>query len=202
MTLKKYTMGLKGQLTRTSYLEWDSMLLLLQKLERDGQYKFQLLIAVGSYTALRISDLLKLRWSDVLLQDALELVEGKTKKTRRIKLNPALVEIISILHEKMNIVDDNELLFINKTKTKAINVQYLNRRLKEIAKQYNLQSPENSISSHMFRKTLGRHVWKLNNYSEKSLLLLGDLFNHSSIRVTKIYLGIKAEEISDVYLQL
>jgi integrase len=195
-------MGLKGQLTRASYLEWDSMLLLLQKLERDRQYKFQLLIAVGSFTALRIGDLLKLCWKDVYDKDTLELVEGKTKKSRRIKLNPALVEIISRLHEKMKIVDDNQFLFINKTKTKAINVQYLNRKLKEIAKQYNLQSSENSISSHMFRKTLGRHVWAMNNYSEKSLLLLGDLFNHSSIRITKIYLGIKQEEISDVYLQL
>ena len=195
-------MGLKGQLTRASYLEWDSMLLLLQKLERDRQYKFQLLIAVGSFTALRIGDLLKLRWKDVYKKDTLELIEGKTKKPRRIKLNPMLVETISKLHEKMNIAEDNQLLFINKTKTKAINVQYINRRLKEIVTKYNLQIPANSTSSHLFRKTLGRHSWEMNNYSEKSLLLLADLFNHSSIRTTKIYLGIKEEEIGDVYLQL
>lgn len=195
-------MGLKGQLTRASYLEWDSMLLLLQKLERDRQYKFQLLIAVGSFTALRIGDLLKLRWQDVYKQNTLELIEGKTKKARRIKLNPTLVETISRLHEKMNITDDNQLLFINKTMTKAINVQYINRRLKEITKEYNLQMPTNSTSSHIFRKTMGRHTWALNNYSEKSLILLSDLFSHSSIRTTKIYLGIKEEEIGDLYLQL
>jgi integrase len=195
-------MALKGQLTRTSFLEWDSMLLLLQKLERDGQYKFELLIAVGCFTGLRIGDLLKLHWQDVYKQDTFELIEGKTKKSRRIKLNPTLFEIISRLHEKMNIADDNQLLFINKTRTKAINVQYVNRRLKEIVTKYNLQIPANSTSSHLFRKTLGRHSWEMNKYSEKSLLLLGDLFNHSSIRITKIYLGIKQEEISDVYLQL
>jgi integrase len=195
-------MALKGQSTKASYLEWDSMLVLLQKLERDNQYKFELLIAVGCFTGLRIGDLLKIRWVDVYNQENLELTEGKTKKTRRIKLNPALVEIISRLHEKLNIKDDNELLFINKTRTKAINVQYINRRLKEIAKEYNLQIPTNSTSSHIFRKTLGRHAWALNNYSEKSLILLSDLFNHSSIRTTKFYLGIKQEEIGDVYLQL
>jgi integrase len=195
-------MALKGQSTKASYLEWDSMLVLLQKLERDGQYKFELLIAVGCFTGLRIGDLLKIRWVDVYNRETVELTEGKTKKTRRITLNPALVEIISRLHEKMNIVDDNQMLFINKTKTKAFNVQYINRRLKEVAKEYNLQIPTNSTSTHFFRKTLGRHTWAINNYSEKSLILLSDLFNHSSIRITKIYLGIKQEEIGDVYLQL
>jgi len=49
---------------------------------------------------------------------------------------------------------------------------------------------------------LGRHVLSLNDFSEKSLLLLGELFNHSSIKITKIYLGIKEDEIGDVYLNL
>jgi len=195
-------MALKGQSTKASYLEWDSMLVLLQKLERDGQYKFELLVAVGCFTGLRIGDLLKIRWVDVYNRENFELTEGKTKKTRRITLNPALVEIISRLHGKMNIVDDNQMLFCNKTKTKAFNVQYINRRLKEIAKEYNLQIPTNSTSTHFFRKTLGRHWWTINNCSEKSLILLMDVFNHSSIRVTKIYLGLKQEEIGDVYLNL
>lgn len=194
-------MALKGQSTKASYLEWDSMLLLLQKLERDRQYKFQLLFAVGCFTGLRIGDILKLRWEDVWNCDAMELVEGKTKKIRKIKLNSALVEIINRLHEKMGIENDQELLFANKTKTKAFNIQYVNRKLKEIAKLY-LPTNRISISSHLFRKTLGRHVWELNDYSEKSLLLLGELFNHSSIKITKIYLGIKEEEIGDVYLNL
>ncbi len=195
-------MALKGQSTKASFLEWDSMLVLLQKLDRDGQFKFELLIAIGCFTGLRIGDLLKLRWSDVYKKETLELIEGKTKKIRKIRLNPSLVELITRLHETMLIEDNSELLFLNKTKSKAFNVQYINRKLKEIAKEYNLQPSENSISSHLFRKTLARHVWALNNYSEKSLLLLGELFNHSSIKTTKIYLGIKEEEIGDVYLNL
>ena len=194
-------MALKGSKTKSDFLEWDSMLLLLQKLERDCQFKFQLLFAVGCYTGLRIGDILKLKWLDVHNCETLELVEGKTKKIRKIKLNPALVEIISRLYEKMEIHDDHEFLFANKTKAKAINVQYVNRKLKEIGKQY-LQSTKISISSHLFRKTLGRHVWAINDYSERSLLLLGELFNHSSIKITKIYLGIRQEEIGDVYLNL
>ena len=195
-------MGLKGQITRATFLEWDSMLVLLQKLERDGEYKFLLLIATGCFVALRISDLLQLRWIDVLDQDQLVITEGKTRKVRRIAINPKLASVISRMHSKMDIVDNNQYLFLNRFGTKPINVQYVNRKLKEIAKKYKLNIPLSGTSSHMFRKTLGRHVWAMNNYSEKSLLLLGELFNHSSIKITKTYLAIKEQEIGDVYLNL
>jgi integrase len=195
-------MALKNQLTKTTFLHWDVMLVLLSKLERDENYKFLLLFATGCFTGLRVGDLLKLRWCDLYKCETLELIEGKTKKTRKIKLNQTLIDIITRLHLKMNVNDDNQLLFVNKTGTKAFNIQYINRMLKEIAKKYNLQTGRSSISSHLFRKTLGRHVWTINNYSEKSLLLLSELFNHSSMKITKIYLGIKDDEIGDVYLNL
>jgi len=195
-------MALKGQSTTATFLEWDSMLVLLQKLERDKEYKFLLLIATGCYTAMRISDLLELRWSDVLHRDQITVTEGKTKKVRKIAINPNLASIISRMHDKMNIVDNNQYLFLNRFGTKPINVQFVNRKLKEIAKKYKLDIPLSGTSSHLFRKTLGRHVWASNNYSEKSLLLLGELFNHSSIKITKRYLGIKEQEIVDVYLNL
>lgn len=194
-------MAIKGTSTKADYLEWDSMLLLLQKLEKDQEYKFQLLIAVGSYTGLRISDMLKLRWVDVMETETLVLVEGKTHKSRKIKINPALAEIISRLHGKMEIICNQQLMYINRFGEKSINIQYVNRKLKEISKKY-LSGNKISFSSHSFRKTLGRHVWAINDYSEKSLVLLGEMFNHSSVKITKIYLGIKEQEIGDVYLKL
>lgn len=194
-------MSILGTSTKADYLEWDSMLLLLQKLEKDQEYKFQLLIGVGSYTGLRISDLLRLKWIDVINKESLELVEGKTKKLRKIQINPALTEIITRLHFKMEIKDDQELLFLNRFKSKAINIQYVNRKLKEISKKY-LNGNKTNYSSHSFRKTLGRRIWTVNDFSEKSLLLLSELFGHSSIKITKIYLGIRQEEIGDVYLNL
>jgi len=195
-------MALKGQLTRTGFIPWDTFQLLLQKLERDGNYKFQLLFAAGTYLGLRIGDLLRLRWKDILNMETLEIIEVKTRKNRRIRLNPELITIINRLHLKMGIADDNELLFANKTKRKAMGVQFINRQLKDIAKRYDLPVTKNSFSTHTFRKTLGRHVWSKNGYSEKSLLLLSEIFNHSSTKITKIYLGIKAEELGDIYLNL
>ena len=68
-------MALKGQLTTTGFIPWDTFQLLLQKLERDGNYKFQLLFAAGTHLGLRCGDLLKLRWKDVLNKDVLEIIE-------------------------------------------------------------------------------------------------------------------------------
>ena len=80
-----------------------------------------------------------------------------------------------------------------------ISVQYINRKLKAIEKQYELGI---RFSTHSFRKTFGRRIWNRNNNSEKALFMLGQVFNHSSIQTTKIYLGIREQEIANVYLSL
>ena len=55
------------------------------------------------------------------------------------------------------------------------------------------------ISTHTWRKTFGRVVWKRNYYSEASLIKLSLLFNHSSTAITRIYLDITREEVGDMY---
>lgn len=195
-------MGMKGQKTKTTYLDWNEMLILLQKLERDGEYRFMLMFGIGSYTALRYGDLCKLKWNDLLGREKLVIVEGKTKKERVIQINKHLSEIVERMYQLMGIENGDELVFANKDGNKPINIQYVNRCLKQLAAKYRLKVEPEQVSTHMFRKTLGRHVWELNDYSEKSLILLGNLFNHSSVKITKAYLGIRDKEIGDLYLSL
>ncbi len=195
-------MGLKGQKTKTTYLDWNEMLVLLKKLERDGEYRFMLLFAIGSFTALRYGDLCMLKWSDLLGRKKLVVVEGKTNKERVIHINQQLSEIVEHMYQQLGIENDDELVFANKDGNKPINIQYVNKRLKQLAAKYRLKIEPEQVSTHMFRKTLGRRVWELNDHSEKSLILLGNLFNHSSVKITKAYLGIREKEISDLYLSL
>ena len=54
-------MSLLNQKTTTTSMEWDQFKSLISKLERDGEYKFCLLISVGVFTGLRVSDLLQLK---------------------------------------------------------------------------------------------------------------------------------------------
>ena len=44
-------------ITTADYLPWDTMLNLIHRLFRDGDYKMSLLIGCGSFFGLRISDL-------------------------------------------------------------------------------------------------------------------------------------------------
>ena len=55
-------MSAKYSNTTADYLTWDQNLNLIRKLFDDREYKISLLIAVGSFWGLRISDILKLNW--------------------------------------------------------------------------------------------------------------------------------------------
>ena len=191
-------MSLKGQKTTTTSMDWDQFKSLISKLERDGENKYCLLISIGVFTGLRIGDLLQLRFSQFETGETFTIVEKKTKKTRKIKINQDLKSILMRIKEKMSIADSNQFIFINRYGTKPIDRSWINVCLKRIFKKYNIEL-EGNISSHMFRKTLGNRVLKLNNYSNESIVLLMELFGHSSMAITKKYLGIREREILGVY---
>ena len=191
-------MSLLGQRTTTTSMDWDDFKSLISKLERDKEYKFCLLISIGVFTGLRISDLLKLQFKQFENIEILTIQEQKTKKTRRIKINPDLKEIVERVKGKMGVVDTNQYIFVNKYGTKPIDKSYVNVKLKEILKQYGI-TLEGNASSHLFRKTLGNRVLRLNNYSNEAVILLMECFSHSSPSITRKYLGIREKEIMDVY---
>jgi integrase len=87
---------------------------------------------------------------------------------------------------------------MNRFGTKAIDKSYVNVKFKEICKHYKIKVDGN-ISSHTFRKTLGRRVAEVNNFSDRSFLMLSKLFNHSNTTVTRTYLGITETEIFELY---
>jgi len=191
-------MSKKGTITTTSYMEWNDFVSLITRLEKDEDYKFSLLISIGVFTGLRISDLLTLKYSDLIGNDVLRITEKKTKKVRSIKINKDLKDIIERIVSKMKVTELNTLIFLNRFGTKSIDKSYVNVRLKEIFSRYRIKVGGN-ISTHTFRKTLGRRVMEVNNYSNESLVLLMELFGHSSMSITKRYLGIREQEIHDVY---
>lgn len=192
-------MSLLGQKTKSDFIPWDEMQSTVLKLERDGELKYALLIAVGCYVGLRISDLRILKWNDVLNQEYLNVTEKKTKKERRITIHPDLQEIVQRIYAKVN-PDVNEYMFVNRFGDKPVSIQYINQKLKESFKKYGVDV--SNISSHSLRKTLSRQIWRKNGCTDKALLLLSDLLNHSSISTTKRYLGIQEQEISNLYLSV
>jgi integrase len=187
-----------GQITTTSFIDWNDFISLITRLENDKDYKFCLLISIGVFTGLRISDLLTLRYSQILGDDVFLITEKKTKKNRSIKVNSTLKDIVQRIYKKSGISNLDEHIFLNKYQTKCIDRSYVNVKLKELFVKYRIRVKGN-VSTHTFRKTLGRRVVEVNNYSSESLVLLMELFGHSNMAITKRYLGITKDEIHSVY---
>ena len=185
-------MSAKGSRTVASPLDWKFASSMVSKLEKDGEIVWALLIMTGLYTGLRISDLLKLTWSDIT-GDVIELTEQKTGKHRKISVNPKLKEMATRhCRGKIGFV-------FTAGYGKSYSRQHVNRELHVIAKKYGITT---SFSTHSLRKSMGKRVYESNGSSEKSLVLLSDIFNHASIRTTKLYIGINEENISDCYMNL
>ena len=83
-------MSLKNSYTTSDYVEWNAMLNLVRRLYRDGNIRMSLLISCGCFFGLRISDLLSLKWEQILNSSTLVIIEKKTRKRRVIKINSQL----------------------------------------------------------------------------------------------------------------
>ena len=183
--------------TTSDYIEWDSMLNLVRRLYRDKKYRLSLLIGCGCFFGLRISDLKRLTWSNLLNGDKFVIIEKKTGKRREVKINKGLQGHIEDCYRALAISDNNELCFVNKY-GKPISTQMINRHLKAIKTEYGLKVEH--LSSHSFRKTFGRKVVSsAGEQSEMALIKLSEIFNHASPMVTRRYLGLRAEELEEIY---
>ena len=86
-------MSKKNSITTCSGIEWNAMLGLLHRLRKDDRIKEYLLLGIGCYRGLRATDLLRLRWSDLLNKDEIVIMEQKTGKIRQVSINESLKEI-------------------------------------------------------------------------------------------------------------
>lgn len=181
----------------SDYMEWDVMLSLIRKLYRDGNYRMSLLIGCGSFFGLRISDILTLTWSMLLNDDKFTLNEKKTNKRRVVKINADFQQHIKQCHDALGIKNDNEKCFLSQKKV-VYSTQRINVLFKEIKKKYNLKIEH--FSTHTMRKTFGRKVFEsAGENANMALMRLSELFNHSNVSVTKIYLGIREKELLETY---
>ncbi len=190
-------MSLKYSITTADYLVWSDAMNLIRKLAKDGNYKISLLIALGCFTGLRISDILALRWHQILSTEEFTIIEKKTGKKRVLRLNPQLQKHIQECYEQIQPIGEKSPILVSQKGT-IFTVQRINIILKEVKKKYRLKVK--NFSCHSLRKTFGRQVYNMNSEnSELALVKLMELFNHSSIAITKRYLGLRQEEILETY---
>lgn len=190
-------MSLKYSTTTADYLIWSDAMNLIRKLAKDGNYRMSLLVAIGCFTGLRISDILSLRWKQILGVPDFTIIEKKTGKRRTIRLNPELQRHIVDCYNHIQPIGIESPILVSQKGT-VFSVQRINAILKDMKKKYRLKI--NHFSCHSLRKTFGRQVYNMNSDSaELALVKLMELFNHSSVAITKRYLGLRQEEILETY---
>ena len=178
-------------------LEWDTMLSLVRKLYRDGDYRMSLLIGCGAFFGLRISDTLSLTWSMLLNDDKFVIYEKKTNKRRVVKINKGFQKHIKDCYDALHITNEDEKCFLSRKKM-VYSTQRINILLKEIKKKYNLKIEH--FSTHSLRKCWALKVYRESgNDASLALQKLSLMMNHASVSVTRTYLGITESQMLDTY---
>lgn len=190
-------MSRRNSHTTSDAMEWNEALNLIHRLYRDGEYRLSLLIGCGCFFGLRISDLRTLKWNMLLAGDKFELNEKKTGKFRQIKINQDFQKHILDCYKALRISNPEEYCFLS-SKNVVYTTQRINVLLKEIKQRYNLKVE--NFSTHTLRKTFGRKVVEMaGENAEVALIKLMELFNHSSLAITKRYLGLRQQELMETY---
>jgi integrase len=166
---------------------------------RRGQLRNYVLIVLGIHTALRISDLLRLKWDDVYnfessrVRTNICLTEKKTKKPKIIALNKSVISALIMLAAEK--AEKGHFLIENPQTGKAISRIQAYRIIRAAAEALTFQ---NRVSCHSLRKTFGYHAWKRG----ASPTVIMEIYNHCSLAVTRRYLGVTQDDKNEVYLSL
>jgi site-specific recombinase XerD len=189
-------------MNRTSdYIDYDKALnkgLSLLKDEKKSVIGFFIVFSIN--TGLRVSDTLQIKHKHLAEDDKIIFTEKKTNKQRELTLNNIVkksYEMLCLSLEKAGKhFGQDDFVFVSQ-KGSVYKTQSINTILKETFNIKKLQ-----ISSHSLRKSFARRVYENQNESENSLILLSEIFGHSSVAITRKYLGIRRETISNIYLSL
>ncbi|MCL2580148.1 MAG: tyrosine-type recombinase/integrase [Oscillospiraceae bacterium] len=160
-----------------------------------GEVRNYLLVTLGIHTALRISDLLQLKWEDVYdfdrerLREEIRLVEQKTGKPKIVSVAEPVLEALGMMKPKRG-----HAIIENPRTGQPISRIQAYRVLRSACEQLEL----GRVSCHSLRKTFGYHAWK----SGAPFTVIMDILNHTDPEVTRRYLGICQDDRNAIYQTL
>ena len=196
----------KGIKTTTYSLDWDTVMNLESRLLRDFQNnktkdnaRALLMISIGVRLGMRVIDNLNLKWEDLLgvqVGERFIRIEKKTNKERILVMSTKLKEVLDIVYDQQT--SDPRTFKISSQKTngiKPMSIQYFNRILKGIMKDYKVKCIGN-CSSHLLRKSwvVGSIKKGFENGDHLSLIKVSRLVGHSNVSTTLRYTNFETSQ--------
>lgn len=176
--------------------ELDSIKLISHLLEIRCSKQMSDIWNIGLNLALRISDLLSIKFSDIQ-SDRLVIKESKTGKLANIKLNSKVIKYIRRIQQEhpMHIY-----LFQSYRNQQAINAMPKPLSRRSVTKAFTLVGEELKLNlgTHSMRKTRGYHLYK----QTKDIGRVMKMLRHGSEGVTLRYIGITQDNIDKDFVEL
>jgi site-specific recombinase XerD len=178
---------------------------------REQNIRNELLFILGINVGLRISDILKLTFDDVInfktmrAKEYVIITEKKTSKTKKFYIGSIVSKLIESYADTLEEVLPETYVFCSKkSENKPISRQhawyilnYAAEMIGLVARDINGKIISGEVGTHTMRKTFGYHAYT----GGTTIELLMDIFNHSSKTQTLRYIGITEDQKKDVYMQ-
>lgn len=159
--------------------------------------KYSLLVLTASLTGLRVSDITKITWDNLLNKDQeFTIIEEKTGKTRIVNVPDSLKKFAENIFPQC---PKNQLIFHSRGYTdKPLSRQSIDKKIKEktqelFNKNYSMHSFRKYFAYKVLDKAPNRHI---------GLEIVRQIFNHSTINITQVYLGISELDQREAVMSL
>jgi len=163
------------------FITYDELNRLLENAEN---YRDKLIIKFLFYTGVRVSELIKIKKSDIIFEEGFVKVYGKGGKER----------IVPIPKELLNELKD----YINKINTENIfplSSRQVERIIKNIAKKAGINK---KVTPHVLRHSLATTLLS----KGVDIRYIQEILGHSSLNITQIYTHVVPNQLKEIYQKI
>jgi len=160
----------------------------IEKYLKEHNERDYVIWVLGLNSGLRVSDIVGLNVSDVVNQTHIYIIEKKTQKKKAFYINDKLKKVLESYTKGKKL---DEPLFTG-VQGKRLNRSQVYRFIVHTCKELGIKA---KVSTHTMRRTFGYHHYQ----KFKDAVILQKIFNHSSQRITLMYIGVEQDEIDSSY---
>jgi len=181
---------------------------LLAYFKDNNRWIHYLLIVTSCNMARRNGDMLSLQWFDIYNSDGsfrnkTPIYEEKTGKISGVYINDAVKNAVELYtsNVEINVAEDDysHYVFEQKTGTHPGTVISYSGCLKALKRACEKVGIKENLTMHGLRRFFGSVSYDLHPNDHNRMEILQDIFNHSSERITRKYIGITDREIQGYY---